>query len=425
MSELRIDLHPAQAKVFQHPARFKVVAAGRRFGKTVLARALLTLWSAESGHRKDDLFYISPTFQQARDIMWNDMKKELEPITATTHENTGVLTTSFGSRISLKGSDRPDTLRGVGLRGAVIDEYAEMKPMVFEEIVRPALADERGPALFIGTPKGRNHFYRLAKYAQESGDPEWAYFHFTTYDNPFIDPREIEAAKRSMSSYAFRQEFLASFEAAGGDAFKSEWIRITDKPKEDGYKVVVADLAGFQDLETQRSAAYKNLDSSVIATALVYGSEPKKWIEAIEHGRWTVQETARKLVNACKAAGTHRLGVERGITLQAVYPFLHTESLNLGWAVDLEPLTHGNNRKADRIIWGLQGDLEHGRMTFADGPWMDDVIDQILQFPSRLVHDDIPDALSYVAQVAKGPSIIWTPEDEGRIWTPLDADMGY
>ncbi len=104
---------------------------------------------------------------------------------------------------SVDRSDRPDTMRGVGLAYVVIDEYADMKPQVFEQILRPALSDVKGGALFIGTPKGRNHFYELYQMAQRGEDEDWSSFHFTSFDNPLLDPKEIEAAKKSMSSFSF------------------------------------------------------------------------------------------------------------------------------------------------------------------------------------------------------------------------------
>jgi len=159
MSEINIDLHPAQLEIFNSEKRFKVVAAGRRFGKSRLAAWILLIKALQSDEK--DVFYIGPTFQQAKDIMWLMLKELGEPFIAAAHENTAVLTLTNGRRIYLKGSDRPDTLRGVGLAYVVLDEYASMKPVVWEQIIRPTLADVRGGALFIGTPAGKNHFYDL------------------------------------------------------------------------------------------------------------------------------------------------------------------------------------------------------------------------------------------------------------------------
>jgi phage terminase large subunit len=209
MAGLNVKLHKAQLEIFHASHRFKVVAAGRRFGKSRLAAWILLIKALQSPEK--DVFYVAPTFQQAKDIMWAMLKELGHEVIVAAHENTGVLTLVNGRKIALKGSDRPDTLRGVGLYYVVIDEYASMKPNVWEQIIRPALADVKGGALFIGTPAGRNHFWDLYKYADEAEDDEWVAFHYTSYDNPFLDPTEIEAAKKTLSSFAFRQEFMSSF----------------------------------------------------------------------------------------------------------------------------------------------------------------------------------------------------------------------
>ena len=102
--------------------------------------------------------------------------------------------------------------------------------------------------MFIGTPMGRNHFYDLYKYAEIDDDPTYKAWHFTSYDNPLLDPEEINIAKKSMSSYAFRQEFMASFEALGSEIFKEDWIKFVEEEPEDGDYYIAVDLAGFADV---------------------------------------------------------------------------------------------------------------------------------------------------------------------------------
>ncbi len=243
MTALNVKLHEKQREVFDDNTRFRIVAAGRRFGKSRLAAWLLLIEGLQS--KSKDIFYVAPTYQQARDIMWGVLKELGHDVITSAHENTSVLTLVNGRKIYLKGADRPDTLRGVGLAFCVIDEYADIKPNVWEQILRPALADVQGKALFIGTPKGRNHFYELFQYADSDKDKDWAAFHYSSYDNPLIPSSEIEAAKNSMSSFAFRQEFLASFEAASRDIFKEDWIHIDENEPETGNYFIAVDLAGF------------------------------------------------------------------------------------------------------------------------------------------------------------------------------------
>ena len=220
--DLDIELLPWQQDVWGDDTRFKIVAAGRRTGKSRLAAWLLIVNALQAG--KGHVFYVAPTQGQARDIMWQTLLELGHPVISGSHINNLQIKLVNGATISLKGADRPETMRGVSLKFLVMDEYADMKPEVFEQILRPALADQKGCAMFIGTPMGRNHFYELYKYAELDDDPTYKAWHFTSYDNPLFDPDEIDIAKRSMSSHEFRQEFMASFDACSSEMFKDDWI---------------------------------------------------------------------------------------------------------------------------------------------------------------------------------------------------------
>ena len=130
-----------------------------------------------------------------------------------------------------------------------MDEYADMKPEVWEQILRPALADQKGDAMFIGTPMGRNHFYELYSYACVAEDDSFKGYHYTSFDNPLLDPKEIEAAEKSMSAFSFRQEFMASFEAHGSELFKEEDVKFCEEEPIDGDYYIAVDLAGFADVQ--------------------------------------------------------------------------------------------------------------------------------------------------------------------------------
>ena len=223
MTDLKVELLPWQQEVWADNARFQVIAAGRRTGKSRLAAWKLIIEAL--GTTKGHVFYVAPTQGQARDIMWQSLLEIGNPVIASSHVNNLQLKLVNGATIALKGADRPETMRGVSLKFLVMDEYADMKPEVWEQILRPALADQKGSAMFIGTPMGRNHFYDLHQYANIANDDDWAGYHFTSFDNPLIDPDEIDAAKKSMSAFSFRQEFMASFEAAGGELFKEEHVK--------------------------------------------------------------------------------------------------------------------------------------------------------------------------------------------------------
>ena len=143
--------------------------------------------------------------------MWHTIFDIAGDIIERSHVNNLEITLAGGNTIFLKGADRPDTLRGVSLKHLVLDEYAFMKPDVWEAILRPALADKKGSMMAIGTPEGRNHFYDLYMGSREWDD--WQNFHYTSFDNPLVDKAEIEHARQTLPAFAFQQEFMASFDA--------------------------------------------------------------------------------------------------------------------------------------------------------------------------------------------------------------------
>jgi phage terminase large subunit-like protein len=418
MTDLNVKLLPWQQTVYNSPVRFKVVAAGRRCGKSRLAAWLLIInaLQAKSGH----VFYVAPTQGQARDIMWGLLLELAHPIISSSHVNNMQIRLINGASISLKGSDRPDTMRGVSLKYLVLDEYADMKPSVWEEVLRPALADQKGECLFIGTPKGRNHFYELYKYAELSDDPTYAAWHFTSYDNPLLDPNEIDTAKNSMSSYAFRQEFMASFEALGSEIFKEQWVKFNNEEPEEGEYYIAVDLAGFADVAVATKAKTRKLDQTAIA--IVKANTEGWWVADIVYGRWDIKKTAQKIFEAVRAYQPVAVGIEKGALRNAVLPYL-TDMMKSGQRFfRVEELTHGNKKKTDRVVWALQGRFEHGTIELSEGEWNTEFMDQLFQFPNPLVHDDLVDALSYIDQLAKVSYYVDFEEDELEI---IDQLAGY
>ena len=391
--DLNIELIPWQQELWGDDTRFQVIAAGRRSGKSRYAAWKMIVNALSPG--PGGVFYVAPTQGQARDIMWSLLMDLASPVIKSSHINNLQITLINGAVISLKGADRPETMRGVSLKYLVMDEYADMKPSVFEEILRPALADQKGHALFIGTPMGRNHFYELYKYAELENDPTYKSWHFTSYDNPLLDPAEIDIAKRSMSSYAFRQEFMASFEARGSEMFKEDWIRYGEEIEGDRY--IAIDLAGFEEVGKKKSKNSR-LDETAIAVATI---GPSGWlIENIIYGRWSLEETAAKIFQAVRDYQPVSVGIERGIAKQAVMSPLTDLQKRYGSFFRVEELTHGNKKKTDRIMWALQGRFENGMISIKKGEWNARFLDQLFQFPDPLTHDDLVDAVAYLDQLA-------------------------
>lgn len=195
--------------------RFQVVIAGRRWGKTFLAIRQMCFAAREPGK---NIFYITSSYRAAKMIVWKPLKHMLLDLKWAEKINETELSIVLknGSTISLKGAENPDSLRGVSLSYVVIDEVAEVDETLWTEVVRPALADQEGGALFIGTPKGKGNWsYEL--YQIENYQPDiWKSFQFTTISGGRVSKEEIEQARKDMSEKQFRQEFLATFETFEG-----------------------------------------------------------------------------------------------------------------------------------------------------------------------------------------------------------------
>ena len=423
MSDLSIELLKWQKKVWADDTRFKVVAAGRRCGKSRLAAWLLIVNALQATLPNSHVFYVAPTQGQARDILWKLLLELGSPVISQAHINNMQITLVNGATISLKGADRPDTMRGVSLKYLVMDEYGDMKPEVFEEILRPALADQKGGCLFIGTPKGRNHFYDLYKYAElTEDDPSFTAWHFTSYDNETLDDDEINSAKKSMSTHAFQQEFMASFKNQGSEMFKEEWLNFGTKPISDGDYYIAIDLAGFKDVSKAKGNTSR-LDNSSLA--IVFVTEEGWFVEDMIYGRWTLDDTAKKIFQAVKDYKPLSVGIEKGISKQAVMSPLMDMMKRQSFFFRVEELTHGNQKKTDRIMWALQGRFEHGRITLNNKKkeWHPRFLDELFQFPDPLTHDDLIDSLAYIDQLAKVAYVgNFEQQDD---WDALDSISGY
>lgn len=198
-----------QSKIFASDRRFRVIVAGRRFGKTFLSTAELVRAAINGENKK--CWYIAPTYKAAKEIAW-EMLLAVIPAEYVTKTNESALKLDLinGSTISLKGAEKPDNLRGRALDFCVLDEFADMRKEAWYEVIRPSLSDRLGSALFIGTPKGRNHFYDLwAKGVDQ--DEGWGAFQYTTLQGGNVDKDEIEAARQDLDERTFKQEYEAAF----------------------------------------------------------------------------------------------------------------------------------------------------------------------------------------------------------------------
>ena len=417
MANLNVELLPWQQTVFGDDTRFKVIVAGRRCGKSRLSAVSLLIEGLKCP-KGSAVMYVAPTQGQARQIIWDLLLDLGREVIASTHVNNLDITLINGAKIYVRGSDRPDTLRGVSLTYLVLDEVADIKPDTWEKVLRAALSDKKGKALFIGTPKGRNWFYDMYILGDSQEDEEWKSWHFTTKDNPLIDPKEIEGAKKTLSTFAFKQEYEASFDNAGAGIFKEEWFKMGVEPEYGSYYIAV-DLAGFE--EVSKGGNKKRLDESAIAIVKVT-DEGKWFVKKIDHGRWDIKETAAKILGHIREYQPMAIGIERGSLKNAVLPYLSDLMRKNNVFAHIEDLTHGNKKKTDRVVWALQGRFEHGRIVLNKEEDWDEFRDQYMMFPTPNVHDDLIDALAYIDQLSV---TTYFSDDEEDGVEPLDFISGY
>jgi hypothetical protein len=215
MGTITIPYKPREPQLAIHKLmeqhRFGVVVAHRRMGKTVSAINHLIKDALLNTRENPRYAYIAPTYGQAKRVAWDYLCKYARPLGGT--ENISELRVDFmGRRIQLYGSDNPDSLRGQYFDGVILDEIGDQNPKIWTEILRPALADRLGWCLFIGTPKGQNHFKDLRDRAEDT--PEWGLLEFKASETKLVPESELKAARAEMGDDKYQQEFECSFHAA-------------------------------------------------------------------------------------------------------------------------------------------------------------------------------------------------------------------
>lgn len=211
-----VSLRWSQGQVFQSDKRFRVLVAGRRFGKSYLA--CIELLRGAISRPGETFFYCAPTYRMAKDIAWRVLKKLVPKVWIKSKNETDLkIELVNGSLIELKGTENAMALRGRSLSGVVLDEAAFMDSEVWFEVIRPALADKQGWALFISTPDGTaSWFYDLWCYVPEDETNDWQRWSYTTIEGGNVAKEEVEAARAQLDARTFRQEFEASFENLSG-----------------------------------------------------------------------------------------------------------------------------------------------------------------------------------------------------------------
>lgn len=261
-----------QRRVHESEARFRVVVAHRRFGKSVLAINELLKSALSNSRERPRYAYVAPTFRQAKAVAWDYVRHFCSVIPGAQFNETE-LRADFPNTAQLRlfGADNPDSLRGIYLDGVVLDETGMMESRTWDEVIRPLLADRKGWMLAIGTPNGQNLFWRLRQRAAQ-GDG-WALHEFKASETGIIDPQELADAKAAMSEDAYLQEFECSFEASVRGAIYGKamgWLRDNGRFQEISYEpllpVITAWDLGMSDataivfLQVERSGDIRVID---------------------------------------------------------------------------------------------------------------------------------------------------------------------
>jgi phage terminase large subunit len=212
-----LDYRPRRQFVAFHrrSQRFACIVTHRRAGKTVACIHDLHRGATRSQKLRPRYAYLSPFLRQSKAVAWDYLRAAIEPgraVGASAHESELRIDYVNGGQVRLYGADNPDAMRGIYLDGVVLDEYADMDPRVWSEIIRPALADRQGWAVFIGTPKGRNAFFELWRRSQS--EPGWFSLMLKASETGLIPASELELARRDLTEEQYAQEFECSFDAA-------------------------------------------------------------------------------------------------------------------------------------------------------------------------------------------------------------------
>lgn len=298
MAEIIIPYKPREPQLAIHDMmdckRFGVVVAHRRMGKTVSAINQLIKDAVLCEKENPRYAYIAPTYGQAKRVAWDYLCKYVRPLGAK--ENISELRVDFmGRRIQLYGSDNPDSLRGQYFDGVILDEIGDQNPKIWSEIIRPALADRMGWCLFIGTPKGQNHFKDLRDRAEDS--PDWGLLEFRASETKLVADEELRAARLEMGDDKYQQEFECSFHAAVEGSYYGKQLndleeqgRFLEIVRDDLCRTVAAWDLGMGDSTAIWIAQIANQEIRIMDYVENHGQGLDWYVNWLRENRWHIAE---------------------------------------------------------------------------------------------------------------------------------------
>lgn len=410
MAKKIINLSNWQSTVSKDDHRYKVINCGRRAGKSFLVSVEILKFATEN--TKSVTWYISPNYKQSKQIMWS-MLRDLIPAEIIDNKNETLLTFQLtnGSEILLKGAQDPDTLRGVKIDFCVFDETAFIdKWETVWKVIRPTLVDSKAKVWFISTPNGFNHFKDMS----ESTDPNWKYFHYTTYDNPYLDKSEIDAMKVDMDNDSFQQEVMGEFRKMSGMIYKDfdRDIHMVDIPDLDynytftrtldfGYGHKTALIYFAINMAGDAIYAYDGIyQSGLVESQIAEIVKTKDAGRVITH---PVADSSQPMsIEQLSQMGVHFLPVEKG-----------PDSVKHGIVKVAELLKVRNDTGKPTLMFNRH--LDWIADEFEHYHWMEAQQEGIIKEVPLKANDDAMDAIRYFAMEHKKPTPIYEPVK--RNWT--------
>lgn len=381
------DYHPSQLEVAKSTARFKVLIAGRRWGKTRMG----TQEVLDAGLAGKRAWWVAPTYPMATEG-WRPLSKMAHLVPgAKVREVDRQIEFPGGGLVQVRSADDPNRLRGAGLDLLVLDECAFMKSEAWD-VLRPALSDRQGKALFITTPKGRDNW--VARIFDDATKPGWARWQLPSWDNPFLDRQEIEEARDEIGSLVFDQEYGAAFVSMQGQMFRPDWLRYGSVTVKDGLNWLHTDEV----LDYREMTRFVTVD--LAASTKTHADYTVICAVASMGKTMFVLDVDRRRMEGPDIVPAIRRMIERW-DLDVAY----IESVGFQLSIVQEARRDGLavvELRADRDkiarATALQARMEAGDVWFNDGSWLPDLERELLSFPDS-DHDDQVDALAYAARV--------------------------
>lgn len=379
-------MHKKQEEIYLDQARFKVVSAGRRFGKTLMAA-----WGhIELSCQNKKSWWIAPTYPIA-EIGWRAIQQIASQIPIAKVRAGDKMVSIGGGWVQVKSADSDGGLRGEGLDFITMDEAGHVRNLkdVWEQELRPALADRKGGALFISTPKGYNDFYELWK--RSEFDPEYKSWQVPSWFNPFLDPDEIESAKKSLPALVFRQEFGAEFVQLAGAMFKREYFEVVNHVPSS-----LQNTVRFWDL----AASKKTMADFTAGAKIALDNNGTLFILDVVRDRYEWPELLRVFKRIANQDGNEvRHGVETAGTQKGFLDMLLAEPTLAGVSIS------GFNPVADKVTRAqpFLARAEQGKVRLLRGHWNDAFMDEVCAFPEGQ-HDDQVDAVTGAISMCSGPA---------------------